>query len=68
MSGAQARKKHLEHMSGAQIGNILQPSNGIRDDLIRIGLKPKNHILANKRHIKQIQKENKEIQKVLFIK
>lgn len=64
---AEARRMHLKQMSGIAVGMLLQPSKGVRqlriidkrDDLIRAGGVPKDHITVNRRALKTQQAENK---------
>ncbi|GIQ90812.1 hypothetical protein KIPB_013751, partial [Kipferlia bialata] len=41
------------------IGEILVPSNGVRDEARRRGQKPKDHITENSRQVKALQRENR---------
>ncbi|KAJ3321462.1 hypothetical protein HDV06_004131 [Boothiomyces sp. JEL0866] len=60
----EARKEHKKQMSGIQVGMLLQPSKGIRDDLIRAGGKPKDHIKENVSNLRKLQRKIKEMQVV----
>ncbi|KAI8909193.1 calmodulin-binding-domain-containing protein [Gorgonomyces haynaldii] len=50
---------HLQQMAGVQVGMLLKPSKGIRDDMQRQGKTPKNHMKDNYKHIKQLERDNK---------
>ncbi|RKO89129.1 calmodulin-binding-domain-containing protein [Blyttiomyces helicus] len=55
----EARKTHLRHMAGSAVGDLLKPSRGLRDDIVRAGGTPKDHAKQNKLMLKDLQKANK---------
>ncbi|KAI8895154.1 calmodulin-binding-domain-containing protein [Globomyces pollinis-pini] len=57
---SEARKTHQKHMSGVAVGMLLKPSKGVRDDLLRAGLTPKNHMKEN---VKQMRLKEAELKR-----
>lgn len=55
----EARKTHLRHMAGAQVTMLMQPSMGIRDDILRAGGTLKDHMKENRKALKELQIQNK---------
>lgn len=47
-------------LSGTQVSEILNPTNGYRGALIKKGIQPKDHMRENMRIIKEKQRENRE--------
>ena len=47
---------------GEQMRKALSHAKGIREEMLLLGLKPKNHILDQKRHIKLLEIKNRQDQ------
>ncbi|XJO70486.1 hypothetical protein BDV3_000155 [Batrachochytrium dendrobatidis] len=56
----EARKTHQRHMAGYAVGMLLHPSKGIRDDIVRAGGKPKDHMKENVRQLRSAEKTYKQ--------
>eukprot|EP00002_Diphylleia_rotans_P040691 TRINITY_DN9716_c0_g2_i1.p1 TRINITY_DN9716_c0_g2~~TRINITY_DN9716_c0_g2_i1.p1 ORF type:complete len:286 (+),score=55.90 TRINITY_DN9716_c0_g2_i1:44-901(+) len=54
---ASAEAKIIARRQHDHVRDILQPSRGIRDDMERIGIKPKDHAKENREHIRKVQYE-----------
>nr|KAJ3416967.1 hypothetical protein HK105_001133 [Polyrhizophydium stewartii] len=46
-------------MAGVAVGMLLKPSRGVRDDIVRAGGKPKDHIKENVQALRATQKLNR---------
>jgi hypothetical protein len=64
----EARKTHLRHMAGTQVTMLMQPSMGIRDDILRAGGTLKDHMKINRKALRELQVKNKEKKQVITIK
>ena len=59
MSRMSASSKGPMHQNSSQVNNILNPVNGMRGEMERLGLKPHNHHADNMRAIKVKQQQNR---------
>ncbi|KAJ3295352.1 hypothetical protein HK104_002769 [Borealophlyctis nickersoniae] len=55
----EARKTHQRHMAGTAVGMLLQPSRGLRDDIVRRGGTPKDHTRENVQRLRELAKVQK---------
>jgi len=59
MSRMSAASRGPMHQNSSQVNNILNPVNGMRGEMERLGLKPHNHHADNMRAIKVKQQQNR---------
>lgn len=58
---AQAKPaRALSHHNSGQMSALLNPTHGMRDEMRRAGLAPKNHQSANIRRIRELEATNRE--------
>lgn len=57
-SNAGSLNRHVSN--SGQVSALLNPTHGVRDEMRRAGLAPKNHQSANIRHIRKLEASNRE--------
>ncbi|TNJ28824.1 Calmodulin-binding protein [Giardia muris] len=48
------------HHQDSVVGDIINPSRGIRDDMVRRGIQPKNHMAENRRQLRQLAAQKQQ--------
>jgi len=61
-----AAKRKAESNGSRAVSEILNPVHGFRGQLVRRGIRPKDHHRENLKQIKEVQRENKQLQQQQF--